>query len=103
MPCLGHGADLLTVQEVVDDLMAVLNFIIWAEGADSLILLVRSVLSAWSGHHDRPGFPNGMLMRLHGLLESAAVRALHSQARNRCPLLVVELYLLLSVVCETVH
>ena len=27
---LGHRADLLTVQEVVDDLMAVLNFIIWA-------------------------------------------------------------------------
>jgi len=80
MARLGHGADLLTVQEVVDDLVAVLNFIVWAEDADSLILLVRCVLSALSRHHDRPAFRNRMLMRLHGLLERTAVRALQPEA-----------------------
>ena len=38
--CLGHAADLLVVQEVVDDLVAVLNFVVWAQCADSLVLLV---------------------------------------------------------------
>ena len=80
MTRLGHSADLLIVQEVVDDLMAVLNFIIRTQDADSLILLVRGVLGTLRRHHDWPSFPNGVLMRLHGLLESAAMRALQSEA-----------------------
>lgn len=90
-----HGMDILAMKKVIDDLMAVLvacGFrVVWTHYTYSLICLIEAL-----GHNYWPSFANWSM--LHRTLHGVTVLPLYAKTRYRRSLLMIEIYLLLTIV-----